>query len=164
MTLDLVSYKEKMNETKAPSIDELKQTRDKTEADQKKEKAEFASRAENIDVSYTFDNDGVTKNASITSKVMDHEARLRYDRVLQELSNGLAFDNLPVETKNRYICMARIVCQCVNAPDWLLQAAGEDLEFCYMLGGRLLDHESRFFRYSSGKGDEYKSRPRFSIS
>lgn len=164
MTLDLVSYKDKMNETKAPTIDELKQTRDKAETEQKKEKVEFASRAENIEVTYTFDKDNTKKRASITSKVMDHEARIRYDRVLQELSNGLAFDNLPIETKNRYICMARIVCQCVNAPDWLLEAAGEDLEFCYMLGGRLLDHESRFFRYSGGKGDGYKSEPRFSIS
>lgn len=161
MTLDLVDYKNKMKEEEVSSISDLKDTRDKVQAEQKEE-VKFASRVENIDVKYNFEDED--KKCSISSKVMDHEARLRYDRVLQELSNGLAFDNLPVETKNRYICMARIVCQCINAPDWLLQAAGEDLEFCFMLGGRLLDHESRFFRYSSRTGQSDKSKSRFSIS
>lgn len=162
MTLDLVDYKEKASKAEVSSISDLKGARDKKAEEQSSQKLEFASRVENFPVSYHLDEQGEMK-AQLSSKVMDHEARLRYDRVLQELSGGLSFDNLPIETKNRYICMARIVCQCINAPDWLLKAAGEDLEFCYMLGGRLLEHESRFFRYSSGKNEEHQSKPRFSI-
>jgi len=162
MAIDLVDYKTKAEEAEVSSIQDLTQTRDKKAEEQSKPKLEFASRVENFPVTYHVDEEG-EKKAQLSSKVMDHEARLRYDRVLQELSGGLAFDNLPIETKNRYICMARIVCQCINAPDWLLKVAGEDLEFCYMLGGRLLEHESRFFRYSSGKDETSESKPRFSI-
>jgi len=163
MALDLVEYKDNLQKQEVPSIDSVKNVRDEVKEQQENKDPAFAKRVENITVSYIFD-DNKEEKTSVSSKVMDHEARLRYDRVLQELSNGLAFDNLPIETKNRYICMARIVCQCINAPDWLLKAAGEDLEFCYNLGGRLLEHESRFFRYNSGKGEELKSKPRFSIS
>jgi len=163
MTLDLVDYKEKYKDTPVASVKDLQETKEKVAQEQKKEKLEFAKRVETIEIKYITDDDE-EKKATLNSKVMDHESRLRYDRVLQELSGGLSFDNLPIETKNRYICMARIVCQCLNAPDWLLEKAGEDLEFCYMLGGRLLDHESRFFRYSSGKNEEHQSKPRFSIS
>jgi len=163
MALDLVEYKDNLKNQEVPSLDQVKNVRDEVREKQENKDPSFAKRVENINITY-FSDEGDEKKTSISSKVMDHEARLRYDRVLQELSNGLAFDNLPIETKNRYICMARIVCQCINAPDWLLKAAGEDLEFCYNLGGRLLEHESRFFRYNSGEGESLKSKPRFSIS
>lgn len=127
------------------------------------EKVEFAKRIETFKLSYKQD-DGKTLEATLRSKIMDYDARLRYDRVLSELSAGMSFDNLPFETKNRYVCIARAICQLVDPPEWVLMKIGEDLELCYNIGGKLVDHETRFFRNNSGEGESNKTATRFQIS
>lgn len=123
---------------------------------------DFASRIESFDVSYQIDDK--IKKSTLQSKIMDAEARSKYDLVLAELSSGMIFDNLPMETKNRFICLARLVCQVLNAPDWVIEKASEDLDFCYAIGGKLVSHEARYFRYNDIKDNQNKVSPRFSIS
>jgi len=163
--MDLVALQKKVKngDEETPS---LKQTAKSAEAEikqniLKEDKVEFAKRLESFKVSYQFD-DG-EKSAVLQSRIMDYEQRLKYDRVLSELCGGLIFDNIPIETKNRYVILARAVCQLIDPPEWFLRALGEDLELCYTIGGRLIDHETRFFRYYDRKNDEHTSKPRFSI-
>ncbi len=165
--MDLVSLQKKIknNEEETPS---LKQTAKNAESEikksiiEKEDKPEFAKRIESFKVSYFFDEG--EKTITLQSRIMDYEQRLKYDRVLAELSAGLVFDNIPIETKNRYIILSRAVCQLIDPPEWFLKALGEDLELCYSIGGRLIDHETRFFRYTNNQNAEYSSKPRFSIS
>ena len=127
------------------------------------EEDKFAKRLETFNLSYKQD-DGKVLTTTLRSKIMDYDARLRYDRVLAELSSGMSFDNLPFETKNRYVCIARAICQLIDPPEWVLMKIGEDLELCYNIGGKLVDHETRFFRNNSGEGESNKAATRFQIS
>lgn len=164
--MDLVAMQKKLKEDSSESTS-LKQTAKNVESEikhslVKEEKIEFAKRIESFKVSYQFD-DG-EKTAILQSRIMDYEMRLKYDRVLSELSGGMVFDTIPLETKNRYVILSRAVCQLIDPPEWFLKVLGEDLELCYNIGGRLIDHETRFFRHNSGEGSEYTSKSRFSIS
>lgn len=164
--MDLVALQKKVKNNDEETRS-LKQTAKDVDANiknpiAKEEKIEFAKRIESFKVTYQFD-DG-EKTAVLQSRIMDYEQRLKYDRVLAELCGGLVFDNIPIETKNRYIILARAVCQLIDPPEWFLRALGEDLELCYNVGGRLIDHETRFFRYYNRENVEHASKPRFSIS
>lgn len=159
-SMDLVEIQKKIKSKETATDDkDLKELGIKEE---KPEELKFAKRVETFNVSY-IDDDGKTKKSKITSKVMDYETRLRYDRALSELSGGLIFDSLPFETKNKYICMARAITQIIDPPEWFLQKVGEDLEFCFSIGGKLIDHESRFFRHNSGENMDGETKPRFQI-
>lgn len=127
------------------------------------EAIKFAKRTESFQLKYTVDS-GEEKVAQLHSKVMDYAGRQRYDRVLADLSGGLNFDNLPTESKTRYICIARAICQLIDPPEWVLNAIGEDVELCYSIGGKLFDHETRFFRYNTGESSLEESKSRFQIT
>ena len=82
MALDLVEYKDNLKNQEVPSLDQVKNVRDEVREKQENKDPSFAKRVENINITY-FSDEGDEKKTSISSKVMDHEARLRYDRVLQ---------------------------------------------------------------------------------
>lgn len=157
--MDITKLKKEVD--KESVSQEIKSLKDiKTET--KKEDIKYEKRVKTLKVSYMFD-DG-EKVCSLTSKVMDHEGRTRYERVLSRLSEGMNFDTMPVEVRNRHFCMARLVCQCIEPEEWLLKAAGEDLEFLFHIAGRLLDHEASYFRNYSAEDEGGKVQSRFSIS
>jgi len=95
---------------------------------------------------------------------MDADARTKYDRYIAAMSAGFIFDSLPIETQNRYASLARIMAQCIDAPEWLLNACAEDLQFAFNLTLQLLEHEKRFFRLNSLDSSETAQKPRFSIN
>jgi len=159
--MDLVKLKEQHQNKidEAPSMHEIK-SKKKTKQLEKDDHLKFEKRSKEIPLEYVLDN-GEIKKVKIVSKVMDSKARLEYERVLTALADGVYFDNLPLEVKNRHLCIARIICQLDNPPNWLLEVAGEDLEFCFELGGRLLQHEGDFFRNNNTKNEGEESKPRF---
>jgi hypothetical protein len=161
--MDLVKLKEQSDAAleESPSIVEIKKKK-KTKSITKEDDT-FEPRKKEIPLEYLLD-DGSIKKCKLISKVMDSKARLEYERVLSALSDGVYFDRLPYETKNRHLCIARIVCQLDTPPSWVLEAAGEDLEFCFELGGRLLQHEGAFFRNSDTQDEGAESKPRFRFS
>ena len=129
--------------------------------EQKKKEIKHTPRVVVLDIEYELQ--GEKKSCKLTSKIMDASARQKYDRLLASLSAGLTFNQLPQETQNRYTALARIMAQCIDAPDWLLEACAEDLDFAYSLTVRLVEHESKFFRYIADNGEQTAPRPRFSI-
>ena len=133
----------------------------KPKVEVKEEAPKFAKRIQNIKLSYDFD--GKEKQTTAQSKIMDYEGRLNYERVITNLQEGMPADTLSTEIKNRHMCLARIAIQIIEPPTWILEAAGEDLEFCYSLARRLLDHEADYFRYSGSENTGKKERSRFSI-
>ena len=159
--MDLTKLKEQVNTEDALSVAEIKKVKKTKQI--KEEDNTFEKRVKEMPLEYMLD-DGSIKKCKLISKVMDSRARLEYERVLSTLSDGVYFDRLPYETKNRHLCIARIVCQLDNPPNWVLEAAGEDLEFCFELGGRLLQHEGAFFRNNSPEDEESESKPRFRFS
>lgn len=138
------------------SIDNIKEA-----ISPKIEVEKFAPRVKSIKIKYNFD--GKDKSTTLSSKVMDYEQRLHYERVIATLQDGMRADLLSTETRNRHMCLARIATQCIDPSDWVLEAAGEDLEFCFQLARRLLDHEAEYFRYSGSESGSQESKPRFSI-
>jgi hypothetical protein len=148
-------------------VDNIKQSIEKIEQNEEKkiikeEKAKIIPRIIQIEAEYEF-NDGSVKKCKLSSKVMDNEARLKYDRVLATLSSGLIFDNLPTEIQNRYAAIARIMAQCIDAPDWIFEVCGEDIEFAYNLTLQLLEHEKRFFRHNPSSSEGGEAKKRFSL-
>jgi hypothetical protein len=173
--MDLVSLKQEIERKDSKSkkvekednfVEKIKQQESIFEKnDEKKEKEKtqlkFTPRVVVFDVEYELQ--GEKKSCKLTSKVMDAGARQKYDRLLATLSAGLTFEQLPLETQNRYASLARIMAQSIDAPDWLLEACAEDLDFAYGLTMRLVEHEVRFFRNDSTNGENSERRPRFSI-
>lgn len=163
--MDLKKLKEeniKSKETKHKSVKDLKNIPE-SETPLEEKKLEFAERVKTFSVEYVSDQ-GKTLSANIKSKVMDSDARVSFERVLSNLSAGINFVNMPVEIKNRHFSLARIVCQLVDPPEWLLQAAAEDMSFCYELGGVLVDHENRFFYNYNTEDQALSGATRFRIS
>ena len=173
--MDLISLKQEIErkeskikkvEKEDNFIEKIKQQEQVFEkSDEQKEneksKPKFTPRVIVFDVEYELQ--GQKKSCKLTSKVMDAGSRQKYDRLLATLSAGLTFEQLPLETQNRYASLARIMAQSIDAPDWLLEACAEDLDFAYSLTMRLVEHEVRFFRNDSSNGENTERRPRFSI-
>jgi|13_taG_2_1085334.scaffolds.fasta_scaffold12373_3 ubiquitin len=162
--MDLKKLKEestKAQETKHKSVKDLKKVEDKKQPMEEK-KLEFAERVKTYNIEYQ--GDSKLYKANVKSKVMDSDARISFERVLSNLSAGINFTNMPMEIKNRHYSLARIVCQLVDPPEWLLQAASEDMSFCYQLGGLLVDHENHFFYNSDSEDQTLQNSTRFRIS
>ena len=172
--MDLISLKQEIERKEKKTnqvekednfVEKIKQQEQVFEKnDEKKEKQEskFTPRVIVFDVEYELQ--GQKKSCKLTSKIMDAGTRQKYDRLLATLSAGLTFEQLPLETQNRYASLARIMAQSIDAPDWLLEACAEDLDFAYGLTMRLVEHEVRFFRNNTSNGEGTEKRPRFSIN
>lgn len=162
--MDLKQLKEenkKSQETKNKSVKDLKLV-DEQHIPIEEKKLEFAERVKTYNIEYQ--GDAKLYKGNVRSKVMDSDARISFERVLSNLSAGIDFKNMPNEIKNRHYSLARIVCQLIDPPEWLLQAASEDMSFCYELGGLLVDHENRFFYDSNTPDSSLQATTRFRIS
>lgn len=175
--MDLIATLEKVNERKETSIDDAVkhiapnmqadeiELSEKLKGDDKKKeevKEEVVRRVKTFNVKYDFGDK--EKSAALSSKIMDAECRTKYERVLLALSGGQNFEVLPAEVKNRYYSLARIACQLINPPQWVLEAVSDDLGFCFELGRRLIDHENAWFRWNDWDSETNESKARFSIS
>jgi len=114
-------------------------------------------------ISYEDLDSGKKLKSVLVSKVMDSEARLKYDQVLMTLGGGFNFDAFPQAQKTRFMCIARIVAQLEGADQWVLEKAGEDLDFCFAVASKLVEHENRYFRYNDETDSSKEKQPRFSI-
>lgn len=123
----------------------------------------LAKRKEPISFSYIMD-DGSAKSATIVSMVLDGERRSKMVQIQMALAGGLSFDSLPRDEQGRIVCLARIATQVEKCPDWVLEKASEDMEFCFELATMLVEHETRFFRSNAPEGEEAPQRKRFSFS
>jgi hypothetical protein len=173
--MDLVKLRDEIDEKKQKnSIEEkvnvfanIKEKVEEIDAvveEQKERKKEIKPVPRIISLNIDYETpSGEKKSCKLTSKVMDNVARIKYDKLLAALASGYIFDQLPIETQNRYASMARILSQTIDPPDWLLEACGEDLEFAYELTLKLLEHEKRFFRYAALGSEETAFKRRFSV-
>ena len=125
-------------------------------------KKAFATRRESFNITYQLDN-GSEKKESITSVVLDSTGRQMMNRIIVNLAGGVKIESLPAEEQGRISCLARIATQIEEPSDWLINTCGEDLDFCYYIAERLVDHETRYFRNNSGEGQGGEVKPRFSI-
>ena len=172
--MDLVSIKKDIEqskikkEKKEPQESFIKAVQENIKevekVEEKKKKEEFKITPRIISFNVEYELQGQIKNCKLTSKIMDAEGRTKYDRYIAAMSSGFVFDSLPIEVQNRYAALARIMAQCIDAPDWLINACAEDLDFSFNLTLKLLEHEKRFFRLNSLDSSETAQKPRFSIN
>ena len=172
--MDLVSLKKdielgkKKKEIKEPQENFIKNIQENIKevekVEEKKKKEEFKITPRIISFEVEYELQGQIKKCKLTSKIMDAEGRTKYDRYIAAMSSGFIFDSLPAETQNRYAALSRIMAQCIDAPDWLITACAEDLDFSFNLALKLLEHEKRFFRFNSMDSTETTQKPRFSIN
>lgn len=162
--MDLVELKRKEEEKEAAAKSKKTKLKDLGKAPEKKPESEIAAtkRKETIKISYE-NEDGKVLTSECTSLVMDSDMRLRFERIQSELAQGINFAQVGYDVMQRHQGLARIIVQLQDAPEWVLKAAGEDLVFCYELGGRLVKHENMFFRYPNAYGEGETGSPRFSI-
>lgn len=110
--------------------------------------------------------DGKDYSADIKSKVIDADGRLAKTRLLAQLTRGLNPDSLSQEDRYRFEALARAAVQLVEPPSWLIDAIGEDLELLISVNNILLEHENRYFRGNSrkGEGSSLKARVRTTVA
>jgi hypothetical protein len=170
--MDLISLKNEIDNKKIQKEEEqklnvLEKVKEKVESieqeiTQPKQDLKITPRIVVLDIDYEYPN-GSKKSCKLTSKVMDNQARLKYEKIIATLSHGFIFEQLPTEMQNRYASLARIMAQTIDTPDWLLEVCGEDLDFAYSLTLQLLEHEKRFIRFTAIGSQETAPKPRFHI-
>lgn len=167
--MDLVQMKKDMDDKAAEepkSISELASKIDeqvRSVSDEDKKKKIKVQRKIKFPIEYTDLDDEKTLRAILVSKIMDSGARLKYDQTLMALTAGFEYDNFPQTQKTRFQCLARIICQLEDAEPWILEKAGEDLDFCFAVASKLVEHENRYFRYYDTPNSDEAKKPRFSI-
>jgi hypothetical protein len=110
--------------------------------------------------------DGKDYSADITSKVMDSDGRLAKARVISQLTRGINPDTLGNEDRYRVEALARMAIQLIEPPKWVYDLTGQDTELLVHVNNILMEHENRYFRGNSRKGEagEIKARVRSSVS
>tara|TARA_Y100000592_G_scaffold30752_1_gene49038 strand:- start:8749 stop:9255 length:507 start_codon:yes stop_codon:yes gene_type:complete len=159
--LNLAKMKEEASKKEAIDLKAVLTEDDNAKEVVEKVKKQYVDRELKFEVSY--ESDEGLKKTTLVSKILDSEGRLRQDKILMRLCDGYAFDDYPTDTKTRFQCLARIVSQLKEPPEWVLEAVGMDMEFCYHLATRLVEHETRYFRDSSNESGGEKKPQRFSI-
>lgn len=159
--LNLVDLKKKAEDASVVDVRDVGKEKEAAKEVAQMIKKEYVDRELKFEISYETEKG--LKKATLCSAILDSEGRLRQDKILMRLCDGYAYDDYPVDTKTRYQCVARIVSQLKDPPEWVLEVVGSDLEFCYHLATRLVEHETRYFRNSSDEGSGEKKPQRFSI-
>lgn len=168
--MDLVKIKQQMDEKELPKasevaekITEKEQIEDIKTIEKKSKPKQKIQRRITFPVTYEDLDSGKQLKGMVSSKIMDSTARLRYDQVLITLTGGHPFDDFPQAQKTRFQCLARIICQTEDVEQWILEKAGEDLDFCFLLASKLVEHENRYFRYYDAQDDAEAPKSRFSV-
>jgi hypothetical protein len=149
----------KEEEKKTSEVAIIKQ---QLEAESKPEEQILVKREEDISFFYQH-QDGQTKPHTITSYVLNGEGRNKMARIQTGLSGGVSFSSLPADEQGRITCIARIATQVKDCPDYLLEIASEDLDFCFELATQLVRHEMRYFRGVDSQGEIKEDGKRFSF-
>jgi len=166
--MNIVQMKQDLDNKETPKTSELESKIEETslimedvlQSSKKKVKVE---RRIKFPINYEDLDSGKKLKSVLVSKIMDSEARLKYDQVLMTLGGGFSFDTFPQAQKTRFQCIARIIAQLESADQWVLEKAGEDLDFCFAIASKLVEHENRYFRYYNEENSSEKKQPRFSI-
>jgi hypothetical protein len=137
----------------------------KTDAENFSEKKveTLTQREETIAIEYVAPT-GKSYRADLISVVMDTDARLTMNRVLQNLCLGVVFENLPTEEKYRLQGLARCLVQIKDAPDWLNEWIGQDNQLLIKILNILVEHEALFFRASPKESENVAGQERISIT
>lgn len=109
--------------------------------------------------------DGKDYSADLESKVLDSDGRMAKMRVSAQLTRGLDLDHLSQEDLYRIDSLSRLAVQLVEPPKWLVEFAGMDLDLLIQINNILLEHETRYFRGNSrkGEGEALEERVRVSV-
>ena len=165
--MDLVKLRDDINDKGASKVSEIaeniKSAAGATDLEETKVKKIKVSRKIKFPIEYKDLDLDKTLRAVLVSKIMDSGARLKYDQTLMALTAGFEFDTFPQLQKTRFQCLARIICQLEDAEPWVLEKAGEDLDFCYAVASKLVEHENRYFRYDDPQDSSKAQESRFSI-
>jgi hypothetical protein len=137
----------------------------KTDAENFSEKKveTLTQREETIAIEYVAPT-GKSYRADLISVVMDTDARLTMNRVLQNLCLGVVFENLPTEEKYRLQGLARCLVQIKDAPDWVTEWIGQDNQLLIKILNVLVEHEALFFRASPKESENVAGQERISIT
>jgi len=119
------------------------------------------------EIKFTLEYDapsGEDLSAELTSKVLDADGRLARSRVFNQLSRGMVFEALSQEDKYRIDALSRMAVQLQDAPQWVIDAAGEDIDLLVYINNTLMEHESRYFRGNTRTSSEGEVKPRVRVS
>jgi hypothetical protein len=104
--------------------------------------------------------DGTDYTSNLVSKVMDTDGRLAKARVVSSLTRGLSSESLGQEDRFRIEALGRLSIQLIEPDEWVLNAAGEDIELLIHINNILLEHETRYFRGNTRKSHDDKIQAR----
>jgi hypothetical protein len=107
--------------------------------------------------------DGEVYAADLHSVILDSDGRMTKTRVMNGLTRGMTATTLPEGELLRLEALARVITQIKDAPEWVLDWAGQDLEFLSELNALLVRHENAYFRGNNRKGEGGALKPRISV-
>ena len=126
-------------------------------------KTPTVSRLLTFEVTYDAPN-GETYTDQLRSEVLNGDGRLTKTRVYHGLTQGMLASNLPESEQLRLEAMSRLVAQLDDPPEWVLEWAGQDLEFLSELNSMLVRHENAYFQGNIKKNRSGERQPRISIN
>lgn len=133
-----------------------------TSVDAPKERFEIVSRE--IDFTIKYDApDGNTYNESLRSKVLDGDGRITKTRIFNRLTAGMVVANIHPNEELRLEAISRVMAQLVEMPAWVAEWVGQDNDLLANLNAILVEHESRYFRGNSEKGEAGEVKSRISV-
>lgn len=108
-----------------------------------KEEAKLTPRE--IQFSLLYASGGHTREAVITSRVMNGDERFKASRMAADIS-GRPWNLLPANAQIHALSLGTIAVQLRNPPEWVLDSAQEDEELAVQLFASCKGHDARWFR------------------
>ncbi len=137
-------------------------TLDNSAADALEKRTDVVSRQMTFTVTYDAP-DGVVYNDDLQSVILDSDGRMTKARVFNGLTRGMTVESLPESEHLRLDALARVITQIDNAPEWVLEWAGQDLDLLSELNAVLVRHENAYFRGNNRQGEGGALKPRISV-
>jgi len=119
------------------------------------------------ELSFTLSYDAPDGNcyvADLISIAPDGECRAIKARALARLLAGLSLSQLSRDEQMRMDAIARVIAQTKGLPDWVEQWMACDNELLANLNVIIGEHETRYFRGNSLKGEGDQGQPRVRIN
>jgi hypothetical protein len=118
------------------------------------------------ELKFTVSYDAPDGNCYVTDLVSiapDAECRMIKARAFSRLLNGLSVTQLSRDEQLRLEALARVISQVKQLPEWVEQWISCDNELLAYINSVVSEHETRYFRGNSVKGEAAQGQPRVRI-
>lgn len=117
-----------------------------------------------IRVQYPNPDTGEVQDIAVISRIPDLDIKAKMARCEAHLRGGLAFSQFTPDQLRWQRMVACITFQLVEPPEWLVEAAAENVDLLFLLHDRCAAHELLFFRPGAASSGATQSVTRVAVT